>query len=173
VKDGKSQFWEFSCTVYDNPAVQQECLCLQDEYGIDVNLLLFCAFVGAVHAAVLSDRDVQDAAGAVGEWHENVVSRLRGVRRALKHLALEKSPIASLALRLRTGVKALELHAERIEQTKLERWCAPRIATSRRAQPAHAIVDNVRTLLEISVGSGLRPELPNHLIAAALAAGGR
>jgi hypothetical protein len=28
-------------------------------------------------------------------------------------------------------------------------------------------------LLEISVGSGLRPELPNHLIAAALAAGGR
>jgi uncharacterized protein (TIGR02444 family) len=173
VKDEKSEFWAFSCAVYDNPAVQQECLCLQDEYGIDVNVLLFCAFVGAVHAAVLSDRDVKDAVTAVGEWHKNVVSRLRGVRRALKPLALEKSPIASLAARLRTGVKALELDAERIEQTKLGRWCAARIATWRRAQPAHAIVDNVRTLLEISVGSGLRPELPNHLIAAALAAGGR
>lgn len=173
MKDEKSQFWAFSCTVYDNPAVQRECLCLQDEYGIDVNLLLFCAFVGAVRAAVLSDRDVKDAGGAVGEWHQNVVSRLRGVRRALKPLALEKSPVASLAARLRNGVKALELNAERVEQAMLERWSASRIEAWRRAQPADAIVDNVRTLLAISAKGGLRSELPNHLIGAALAAAGR
>jgi uncharacterized protein (TIGR02444 family) len=173
VKNEKSEFWAFSRVVYENPAVQQECFCLQDEYDIDVNLLLFCAFIGAVHAAVLSDQDVKDAAGAVGEWHKNVISRLRGVRRALKPLALERSPIASLAAHLRHGVKALELNAERVEQAMLERWSSSRIEAWRRAQPADAIVDNVRTLLTISAKGGLRAELPKHLINAALAAAGR
>jgi uncharacterized protein (TIGR02444 family) len=172
VKDEKSEFWVFSRVVYDDPAVQQECLCLQDEYDIDVDLLLFCAFIGAVHAAVLSDQDIKDAAGAVGRWHKNVISRLRGVRRALKSLALEKSPIASPAARLRNGVKALELNAERVEQAMLERWSSSRIEAWRRAQPADPIVDNVRTLLAISTKGGRRSELPNHLIGAALAAAG-
>jgi uncharacterized protein (TIGR02444 family) len=128
---------------------------------------------GAVHAAVLSDQAMKDAVTVVGKWHQNVVGRLREVRRTLKPLTMERAPLASLAARLRTGVKALELHAERIEQTKLERWSVPRLATWRRARPADAIVDNVGTLLEISAASGRRPELPNHLIVAALAAAGR
>jgi uncharacterized protein (TIGR02444 family) len=173
VKDENSEFWAFSRVVYDSPGVQQECLSLQDEHGIDVNLLLFCAFIGAMHAAVLSDQAMKEAVTAVGEWHKNVVGRLRAVRRALKPLTMEGSPLASLAVRLRTGVKALELDAERIEQTKLEHWSAPRLATWRRARPADAIVDNVHTLLEISAASGRRPQLPDHLIVAALAAARR
>jgi uncharacterized protein (TIGR02444 family) len=102
--------------VYDNPAVRRQCLRLKDEYGIDVNLLLFCAFVGAVHAA---------------------------------------------------------LDAERVEQAMLERWSAFRIAARRRAQPAEAVADNIRILLSIWAEGGRRPELPYHLIGAALAAAGR
>jgi uncharacterized protein (TIGR02444 family) len=173
VKDEKSEFWAFSRVVYDNPTVRVECLRLQDEHGINVNLLLFCAFIGAEHSAVLSDQAMKDAVTTVVEWHKNVVGRLREVRRALKPLTMVRSPTASLAARLRTGVKALELDAERIEQRRLERWSVARIATWRRARPPDAIVDNVRTLLELSAGSGPRPEFPNHLIVAALAAAGR
>src|SRR6202000_1576818 len=51
---GESRFWTFSLAVYADPAVQRECLALQDDHGVDVNLLLFCAFVGAVHGVALS-----------------------------------------------------------------------------------------------------------------------
>ena len=47
-----SPFWLFSRSIYGTPGVQRECLELQDSFGIDINLLLFCAFVGAVHGAL-------------------------------------------------------------------------------------------------------------------------
>ena len=34
-------FWRFSVQFYRQPAVAEVCLLLQDEFGIDVNLLLF------------------------------------------------------------------------------------------------------------------------------------
>jgi uncharacterized protein (TIGR02444 family) len=75
-EDGSS-LWAFSLSVYANAAVQAECLDLQDHHGIDVNLLLFCAYVGAVHCAVLSDTEVRLAASIVGEWQNSIVKRLR------------------------------------------------------------------------------------------------
>ncbi len=36
----------FSLAVYEQAEVAQECLQLQQAIGIDVNLLLFCAWVG-------------------------------------------------------------------------------------------------------------------------------
>ena len=39
-----SPFWNFSVAVYSSDAVQDECLTLQDQFGLDVNLVLLCAF---------------------------------------------------------------------------------------------------------------------------------
>ncbi len=39
-----SQFWGFSLAVYGADAVEPECLTMQDEFGLDVNLILLCAF---------------------------------------------------------------------------------------------------------------------------------
>jgi uncharacterized protein (TIGR02444 family) len=36
-------FWDFSLKVYAAAGVADECILLQDRFGIDVNLLLFCA----------------------------------------------------------------------------------------------------------------------------------
>lgn len=172
MNEGESKLWTFSLTVYATPAVQKECLDLQDEYGVDVNLLLFCAFVGAVHGAVLSEQAMKAAAGVVDEWHNTVVRPLRQVRRTLKPLANETSPVSAPAAHLRTGVKALELDAERIEQTLLERWSAAHIEAWPQARPAGAVVDNVRTLFAVSAAATRRPDLPGHLVAAALKAAG-
>ena len=42
----QGSFWSFSLKVYAAPDVGDECISLQDGYGIDVNLLLFAAFLG-------------------------------------------------------------------------------------------------------------------------------
>jgi uncharacterized protein (TIGR02444 family) len=166
----RSRFWAFSLLVYDNAAVQTECLDLQDHHGIDVNLLLFCAYVGAVHSAMLSDTEVRHATGLVQEWHHNVVRSLRAARRALKPFAREPSSIDSLAAILRASVKTAEIEAERIEQTLLEDWSALRIDAWPRTRSSEAVAVNVQTLLAICNPSSQLSDLPKHLIAAALAA---
>ncbi len=164
-----SSLWAFSLSVYANAAVQAECLDLQDRHGNDVNLLLFCAHVGAVHCAVLSDTEVRLAASIVEEWQNSIVKRLREARRALAPFATDLSPILSSAATLRTDVKAIELKAERIEQMMLEAWATVRIDTWPRAQPAGAVAANIHALFAMCGGSAQRAELPDQLVAAALA----
>lgn len=165
-----SRFWSFSLAVYSDAAVQAECLDLQDRHGIDVNLLLFCAYAGAVRGAVVPDAELRAAAGLVDEWHKQIVQSLRQARRALKPFATDASAIAASAAALRTDVKAAELESERIEQTILEEWSTRRIAGWLRAEPAAAIAANIRNLFAIYRGSADAPEIPDRLIAAALGA---
>jgi uncharacterized protein (TIGR02444 family) len=178
VTTGESRFWSFSLAVYVNPAVQQECLELQDDHEVDVNLLLFCAFVGAVHGVALSERATRDAADIVGIWQKDVVDALRVARRALKPFAAEAGPRGTAVADLRTRVKNAELEAERIEQAMLEHWAAAHIGTWPHAEPAEAVIHNIRTLLAIAartekVAEDRPPTWPRHLIAAALATAGR
>ena len=41
------RFWDFSVRTYGVPGVSQACLALQDERGVDVNMLLYCIWIGA------------------------------------------------------------------------------------------------------------------------------
>jgi uncharacterized protein (TIGR02444 family) len=167
-KDG-SHFWAFSLAVHDNAAVQQECLELQDKYGVDINLVLFCAFAGAVNGAVLSDQVMKEAIGVVSTWQREIVAMLRVARRALKPLAAENVPLNASITKLRAQVKTLEREAEQIEQQTLEHWAAAQMDAWPRARPADAVVDNMRKLFAMSVQTPEQPALPQHLIATALA----
>jgi uncharacterized protein (TIGR02444 family) len=135
-------------------------------------VLLFCAFAGAAHGAVLSERAMREAADIVGVWQQDVVGMLRAARRALKPFATEPRLFNAPAAALRSRVKELELDAERIEQAMLERWAAARIGSLPRARPTDAVADNIRTLLAMSAQKPEPPTLPRHLIAAALSAAG-
>jgi uncharacterized protein (TIGR02444 family) len=169
----KFRFWTFSLAVYADAAVQKECLTLQDDHGVDVNLLLFCAFAGAAHGAVLSEQAVNEAADISRAWQKDVVSALRAARRTLKRFAAETGPLDTPIAALRTRVKELEIDAERVEQAMLEQWAAGHIATWPRAQPADAAADNIRTLLAMSARKPAPAPWPQHLITAALEAAGR
>lgn len=50
--------WRFSLAVYAAPGVAEECLALQETSNIGVNLLLFCAWVGAGRRALLTQGDL-------------------------------------------------------------------------------------------------------------------
>ncbi len=42
-----SPFWRFSLATYRKPGVATACLALQDECGVDVNLMLFLLWLAA------------------------------------------------------------------------------------------------------------------------------
>jgi uncharacterized protein (TIGR02444 family) len=100
--------------------------------------VLFCAFVGAIHGAILSEQTIEEAMDAVSAWHRPVVSTLREARRALKLLINTQPPIGSDIASLRTKVKALELEAERVEQNMLEHWLNSKVGLLPRAEPRTA-----------------------------------
>lgn len=170
VPEGQSHFWEFSLTVYGGPGVQEECLLLQDRYGVDINVLLFCAYAGAVHGAVMADHDVRAVVAATDEWNTTIVGSLRKARRALKPFAADASAAGASAAALRTSVKAAELEAERIEQIMLEMWSVSRLEAWPRAQPETAVAANIAAVLAIHGIAVGQPDLTSHLAAAALTA---
>ena len=107
-----SPFWDFSLEVYAKPGVAQACLALQDECGVDVNLLLFCCWAGP-----LDEAGVRRAIDAVAHWQTAVVQPLRAVRRLLK--ADFERIFQDHREVLRQAIKTSELDAEHIEQVVL------------------------------------------------------
>jgi uncharacterized protein (TIGR02444 family) len=171
-----SPLWRFSLAVYASAGVQEECLDVQERIGVDVNLLMLCAYVGAVEGAVLSASDVADAIEASGAWHGNIVKMLRQVRRTLKPWGAGQGGVANAVEGLRVKVKGAELEAEQIEQAMMWRWLRARDRQLRQREPHQALAANVFALLVRCGATGAQADplraLP-HLCAAAVQAGAR
>lgn len=152
--------WTFSLAVYGSDGVADECLDLQERLGLDVNILLFAAFIGAVEGVRLEVADIAAANAEVAHWQDDIVRPLRQVRRALKPMSAEG---------LRAQVKAAELEAEKIEQGLLWQWSRQHLTEQPRTDQNRALSANLRGALEFYEVAD-RPEaaLP-HLLAAATA----
>jgi uncharacterized protein (TIGR02444 family) len=152
-----NEFWRFSLAAYGHDDVAEECLRLQQSLGIDINLLLFCAWLGT-RGIALSKAEIEAASSAVTAWHENVVRPLRGARQYIKKL--ERTDLESY----RTKVKGMELDAEQIEQAML-------FAHSKTFQSSHAdnkleaTAQNIKNY--IAMTSSTAPLFAPHLIEAA------
>jgi uncharacterized protein (TIGR02444 family) len=112
-----SAFWRFSLRFYALPDVAPACIVLQDEAGVDVNLLLFLLFLAESGRAVTQD-DIARLDRDIAPWREHVVEPLRALRRRLKTGVGDITPPSSEGLR--NMVKKIELEAERLEQGRLE-----------------------------------------------------
>src|SRR5690242_1951831 len=78
-----SPFWTFSLGYYRGAGVSEACLELQDNCGVDVNVMLFLLWqaslkrhFGAVQVKALAEK--------VGPWQIDVIGPIRGLRRMLK-----------------------------------------------------------------------------------------
>jgi uncharacterized protein (TIGR02444 family) len=108
-----SPFWRFSLQFYRLPKVADACIAVQEDAGVDVNLLLFLLW-HARQRRRLSKADVAALEAKIAPWRDVTVIPLRSVRRALKSPpALVE---ASTAEAFRNRIKAVELEAERLQQ---------------------------------------------------------
>lgn len=157
-----TSFWAFSVSIYGGPGAAEECLSLQDRFGVNVNILLFSLYAASEFGAVLSRDDICEADGAVAHWQTQVVEALREVRRLLKR----SGPHCES---LRSQVADAELEAERMEAAMLMEWGNARIAHWPRRERDAAMVHNCRSALSY-YGAGAQIELPQRLIDLAAAA---
>jgi uncharacterized protein (TIGR02444 family) len=117
-------FWNFSLEVYAGDGVAEACLDLQDRRGCDVNVLLFCCWLGASGRPTLTAERLRAILAVSDVWQAEIVRPLRQVRRLLKDKPwLEALPETVDAARRR--VSEAELAAEHAEQLKLASLYAP------------------------------------------------
>jgi uncharacterized protein (TIGR02444 family) len=111
-----SPFWRLSLQFYRLPKVADACIALQEEAGVDVNLLLFLLWQGSQRRR-LSTADVAALERQIAPWRDLTVIPLRNVRRGLG------SPpgliAGATAEAFRTRIKAVELEAERLQQVAM------------------------------------------------------
>ena len=131
----QSPFWRFSIAFYRIPGVASACIELQDQAGVDVNVLFFLLWNAAEGRAFSAD-DVAEVERQIAPWREMAVVPLRDVRRALRSPPAVVAPAAAEAFR--TRIKALELEAERLQQEALYALSQSRPLGEPAASPAEA-----------------------------------
>ena len=112
----ESPFWQFSLELYAHREVEKCCLQLQDNCGIDVNVLLYILWLASRQRQVGND-DIVAMDAAVTGWRTQVVVPLRGIRRALQAPGVGCANSGENSFRDR--IKAVELEAEKVQQDLL------------------------------------------------------
>lgn len=107
----------FALDVYGGDGVSSAAVLLQDRCGVDVNVLLLAAFVGASRGLSFGTREAAGAVARTVRWQREVVIPLRALRTRLKEgPPPAPNPVTSA---LRERIKAAELEAEMIELAEL------------------------------------------------------
>ncbi len=138
-------FWQFSIAVYAAPGVEAECLALQRAWNIDVNQLLFCAWIGSAANIILSKKHLNAIAARVRVWHEKAVRPMRAARQSLKTMPeMEQDAVNEL----RKDIAKIELRAEQIEQALLFKSTRELVDGADGGKKEQAIRRNVTAFLQ-------------------------
>ena len=111
------EFWQFSLNIYDKPGVSDNLIDLQERYGIDINVILFCCWCGMTGRVPINDSILRSAIELTNPWRETVVERLRLLRKDMKE-GVPGVPL-NVSNPIRHEIKLLELSAERVQQVLL------------------------------------------------------
>jgi uncharacterized protein (TIGR02444 family) len=154
-------FWTFSLGYYRGAGVSEACLELQDECGVDVNVVLFLLWQ-ATQKRSFAAVQVKALTEKVGPWQIDVIGPIRGLRRMLKGNAplLDKGS----AELFRTKIKAIELEAERLQQEAMHAMAAG--MKSEAAPSTEAAARASIAAYEDVAGSPFTPAAVDTLIAA-------
>ena len=164
-------FWDFSLRTYGQSDVPEACLLLQNQSGVDVNVLLYCCWYGR-YRGEHDQKTFKQILNFTREWSTNVVKPLRGVRSWMKDQANNNQLIAEDEWSgYRNKIKANELQAEKMQQFAMASLVEniPLVSSSEEGQ-REAILANIEAYFqneEIKIDDAQRKGLM-HIVAAAL-----
>lgn len=155
MEDRSNPFWQYSLKLYACNGVAELCLRLQDEGGLDVNLLLYCLWQGS-QGRSLQRVSLAEICRVSAPWRQEVVESLRRARRWMKD---RKHDVAEQSGSLRERIKALELAAEKCQQD----WLAALPTAHDNAPPLVAAARNLAGYVQ-EAGARSTPALQGDLV---------
>jgi len=142
-------FWNFAIRTYGSEGIPEACLALQDERGADVNVLLFCCWMGATRGE-FETKTLDKVLEFSHVWADRVVRPLRGVRNWMKNEGCPDPDIpVEGCMNLRERIKKVELEAEQMQEIIMESLVEtiPEVSLSVAAQTRSATL-NLRRYCE-------------------------
>ncbi len=104
----ENPLWEFALALYSKPLVEETAIALQNEYGVNVNILMWMCWLEKEGYGIDTDT-IHGAERVIQSLHKDFVLPLR---------ALRKSPQlqdhSELTSRLKASIQAAELVAEQV-----------------------------------------------------------
>lgn len=133
--------WNFTIEAHQRHGVHKACVMLQVHHDIDINVLFWCCWAGAVGAPPLDETQMHQAMDAVGPWQREIVKPIWNARWKLKP-AYGSFP-KNLTEPLRQQLIKAELNAEHIEMLHLAHAVKIRMiaGVSTRDKAAHAAIN--------------------------------
>src|SRR5215211_3601476 len=117
--------WRFATELYGRPGVAAELLAQQDEFGLDISLLLFCLWEMVDRRSRLTAAELQELTSIATPWKVMVVQRLRAARRELKIAPCVSWPAVA---GFRVALQRMEIESERLQIALLFEWAETRAA---------------------------------------------
>lgn len=112
-----SNFWNYSSQIWTLPEVESICLELQNTYDADVNILLYCCWVGDKNLS-LNDDDMQVLLDTIKPW-QTMLKPLRDSREMMqKQLIAMPTHLVDKTI---NNMNQMELNAEHLAQLALEK----------------------------------------------------
>ena len=135
-----SELWTFSTQTYQIPEVEQACLNLQNNFHADVNIILYCCWMGEKRLTLALD-DILLLIQTAEPWQNSILVPLRDARRVIKqHIIAMPTDLLEQTI---SNMTEMELNAEHMEQQALEKA----IATEGKA------INGDKTAVEISTAN--------------------
>jgi uncharacterized protein (TIGR02444 family) len=154
--------WRFAVALYGQAGVPEACLGLQNRFELDVNLLLFAAWLGVEHRLALWEAEAALARQRTAAWHAEIVRPLRRIRQHMK-----SGPVpapSSETESLRDKLKAVEIESERIELALLQTIAGE---VMREGMPGieggPLLRRNIRMIVAQFAPDGIDPEAERHI----------
>ncbi len=112
-----SEFWNYSSQIWTLPQVEPLCLDLQDHFDINVNVLLYCYWVGEKKLS-LNDDDIQTLIDATLPW-STIIAPLRDSRKMMRQNLIAMS--SDMINQTISNINEMEINAEHMTQIALEK----------------------------------------------------
>jgi uncharacterized protein (TIGR02444 family) len=127
-------FWDWSLDHYGREGVSSLLLRLQDEFGFNVNIALWCCWCGE-QFETMQDIVLRKAIDEMSRWNDNVTSNLRAARR---HIKADSHADDAERDVLRKQIMDAELAAEHIEQATLQKLAETALTKAKEVQDRSA-----------------------------------
>ncbi len=79
-------FWNFSLEVYGGDGAARACLDLQERRAADVNVLLYCAWLGASGRGTVTVEKLRAVIADIARWQTEIIQPARALRQKIKTL---------------------------------------------------------------------------------------
>ncbi|MBQ0712853.1 MAG: TIGR02444 family protein [Porticoccus sp.] len=120
----RNPFWQYSLALYGRPKVAECCLSYQDNDGANVNLLLFCCWLG-FSGHRIEPEALEQARSLIEAWDLQAVQKLRAIRRFLVSSQCTSSEMVKSDVvkgEMIQSLQQVELMAEQVVQNILYDW---------------------------------------------------